>query len=304
MQARDLPWLSSNLEYLDQLFSNDRMPHGLIVHGPKGVGKQLLVNEIVHRWLQDTGTATHANDGDNQPHPDHINIQPEDGKKQISVDAIRGLIKRMVLTSSKGRQVAVIRPAEAMNRNAANSLLKTLEEPTDGSLLILVTDAVSRLLPTITSRCQRIHIHAPTREVAAQWLSAQGVEANTLLDLTGNAPLEAKRLADAGLTEQLVTFEQQIEALRSQTTDVPTVASEWLEHDATIVLDWLYYATAKRIKAAPAESLVLHNYLTGIAAARILANTALNTQLLYEALLTPWYDQFGRSMDYLPSLYT
>ena len=100
------------------------------------------------------------------------------GKKpsrEISVDQIRDLSNFANLSAHcGGYRVVLIHPAESMNNNAANSLLKTLEEPTDKLLFLLVTHKPQQLLPTILSRCLGFTVRTPTRELGAAWLDAAG----------------------------------------------------------------------------------------------------------------------------------
>ena len=120
--------------------------------------------------------------------------------REISVDQIRDLSSFANLSAHcGGYRVVVIHPAEAMNNNAANSLLKTLEEPTDNLLFLLVTHKPQQLLPTILSRCLSFAVHTPTREVGAAWLAQQGVKnPEQALAQTGFAPLQALEWAESG----------------------------------------------------------------------------------------------------------
>ena len=148
-------------------------------------------------------------------HPDFRKIQPdalsatEDGEekpsgkkpsREISVDQIRDLSSFANLSAhSGGYRVVVINPAESMNHNAANSLLKTLEEPTDKLLFLLVSNKPQQLLPTILSRCLSFTVHTPTREVGTAWLKQQGVKnPEHALAQTGFAPLQALGWAESG----------------------------------------------------------------------------------------------------------
>ncbi len=99
---------------------------------------------------------------------------PELKLGQISVDQVRDLAQQLALSSHEGAgTVVLIKPAHALNRFSSNALLKTLEEPRPGVLLILLTSSPSLLPATLRSRCLRLRLPAPDRESALAWLQAQ-----------------------------------------------------------------------------------------------------------------------------------
>ncbi len=105
-------------------------------------------------------------------HPDIKLIEPEDGKT-IKIDQIRQAIEFLKLKSSKGK-VLIIDQAEKMTVEASNALLKTLEEPPESTLIILITSNHNRLLPTIVSRCKKIRFRSLSQEEVTQILSLKG----------------------------------------------------------------------------------------------------------------------------------
>ena len=129
----------------------------------------------------------------------------EDSKKkpskQIRIDEVRAMLDWAGKTSSRGRgKVVVLHPAEALNLQSANALLKTLEEPAPGTRLILTVSDTSTLLPTVRSRCQQLRLPAPSAEVGQAWLAAQGVaDPAALLAACSGRPLDAWALAQAGV---------------------------------------------------------------------------------------------------------
>lgn len=139
-------------------------------------------------------------------HPDFHELKPEvnarDGKlsRDIKVAEVRALIQSLQLHARQdGFKVALIHPAARLNINAANSLLKTLEEPSNNTVLILVNEGNERLLPTITSRCQNIHFSAPLLNQSIPWLQGQidnPASAEALLRLNNGAPLAALAAQD------------------------------------------------------------------------------------------------------------
>ncbi|HWK52883.1 MAG TPA: hypothetical protein VNR18_00800, partial [Hyphomicrobiales bacterium] len=128
-------------------------------------------------------------------HPDWLLLEPE--KRQITVGQIRELIEFAHNTSQRGTKVLVLHPAEAMNLNAANAVLKILEEPPPGTVLILVSHHSGQLLATLRSRCQQLEVALPSNEQALAWLQQMGAsDAQRLLHKARGAPLRALALRD------------------------------------------------------------------------------------------------------------
>ena len=130
-------------------------------------------------------------------HPDYLAVGPLEDSRQIRVEQIRELAEQLALSShGGGASVALIAPADAMNANAANALLKTLEEPRGGVSLLLLTALPSRLAATILSRCQRLVVPRPSRGQSLAWLARRAGAGpwEAVLDVIGNAPFEALSL--------------------------------------------------------------------------------------------------------------
>jgi DNA polymerase-3 subunit delta' len=155
---------------------------------------------------------------------------------------MRAAADRLTRTSYRqGYKVVVVDPAHQMTPAAANAILKTLEEPQPPSLLILVTSHPSLLLPTVRSRCQKVHAPRPDRAAAMQWLSqhAGRAVAPALLEFAGGAPLRALELADGrfdALNEQMT---KGVGALLTQQADVTQVAAQWEKEALGERLIWL-----------------------------------------------------------------
>ena len=215
------PWQTDSWQSLQGLRA--RLPHALLLKGAQGIGKLDLALNFAQSLLcekpNSNGTACQECNSchwfEQDSHPDFRLIQPdaltaaEDGEekqagkkpsREISVDQIRELSSFANLSAHcGGYRVVLIHPAEAMNNNAANSLLKSLEEPTDKLLFLLVTHKPQQLLPTILSRCLCFTIHTPTRETGSAWLTQQGVKnPEQALAQTGFAPLQALDWVESG----------------------------------------------------------------------------------------------------------
>jgi DNA polymerase-3 subunit delta' len=215
-QAFLYPWLQEKWNAL--MSSTARIAPALLLHGTPGVGKFELARQISKARLcekalppnfepcQQCASCVLFEAG---THPDYLILEPEAEKAeegelaqptskakpaaQISVAGVRASIEFNQLSSSRGHgKIIVIHPAETMNHHAANALLKTLEEPAAGVQLVLVSDHPGRLPPTIRSRCSKVQIVRPEREIAIQWLKGQQVqEPGRALDEAGGAPRSA-----------------------------------------------------------------------------------------------------------------
>ncbi|HNF64555.1 MAG TPA: DNA polymerase III subunit delta', partial [Plasticicumulans sp.] len=164
------PWLRGIWAQLAPALAAGRLPHALLLAGPEGLGKMAFAQALGEALLCESQRPDHHACGHCRAcrllaagsHPDlHVVVPAEEGKA-IRVDAIRELIGFAALTPQfGGRRVLRLAPAELLNVNAANALLKTLEEPAPGSHLILVSARPARLLPTVRSRCQTIRFAPP-----------------------------------------------------------------------------------------------------------------------------------------------
>ena len=161
----------------------------------------------------------------------------DDGKPrtEIIVDQIRGLSERLALTPQfGGHQIALIDPADAMNISASNALLKTLEEPTPATLIMLVADQPSRLPATIRSRCQRIEFRVPALAQASEWLTRQGVDAKSAaaaLDAGGGNPGLALSWVQSGGLAMREEVAMDLRGLWSGKASMVEVANRWSKAD-------------------------------------------------------------------------
>ena len=217
----------------------DRLPHAILVSGQKGIGKLEFASALAGRLLCETagpmaeacGTCQGCRLFGAQTHPDFRLIEPEalgaqgasavvaedpeeksagPAKRakpsiEIKVEQIRDLADFLNIGSHRaGRRIVLVYPAEQLSKNAANSLLKALEEPPSGAMFILVSNNPTDLLPTIRSRCVVVALRVPAAEIGGAWLAAQGVAgAKGWLKFYGGAPLLAKAKLDAGPIDTL-----------------------------------------------------------------------------------------------------
>jgi DNA polymerase-3 subunit delta' len=127
-----------------------------------------------------------------------------------------------------------------MNNNAANALLKTLEEPQGNTLLLLISHNHGLLPRTILSRCQHVLTSIPDRGVALAWLEARGIEqANEHLQLVGGAPLKAVLAAENGWLQQYETLLADLSRLFNRRDNMVSVSVRWHDWDIETLINWL-----------------------------------------------------------------
>jgi DNA polymerase-3 subunit delta' len=244
-----LPWHEGARTRIETALAGGRLPHGLLLHGPDGVGKERFATALAaglfcsgrRHGVTPCGECPECALSRAASHPDlHWLRRPED-KKSIGVDAVREACDQLGMTSMRGGyRVAIVTPAHLMTHNAMNALLKTLEEPAPRTLLVLVTSRPSGLLATLRSRCQRVEIPRPPAGQCSEWLADRlgAPVAPRLLDLAGGAPLKALVLAPhfEGLEAQMTDM---LDALLGGRAEVTRLAADMLGEGLPTRLDWL-----------------------------------------------------------------
>lgn len=181
-------WLNTYQVQLSQQITAERLPHALLIKGIKGAGKTALSQWLVsvllcqqksfdstqNRYMP-CGTCKSCQLMRSETFPEHIAVAPE--KNSLGVDAIRQATKFFEKKPQIGHVKAVeIHDAQWMTIAAANALLKTLEEPSAQSYIILISSDADRMLPTIISRCSVIDIRPPSGETLLAQLSSQALK--------------------------------------------------------------------------------------------------------------------------------
>jgi len=305
------PWQEASWQQLQLL--RQRMPHAILFHGAAGIGK----SDFIERYAQGLLCEAVLPDGhacgqcascgwfSQQNHPDYRRVRPEaledepaadgeegDGEarktsaksakapsKEIKIEQIRNLADFMnISTHRQGLRVVVLYPAEALNMPASNALLKTLEEPPPGTVFLLASNSLDRLLPTILSRCRKFALPMPSHAEALAWLKSQGVpDADSWLREQGGAPLAAMAQAEVGNRDDLEVLLQLLAhpsvegALKvaDKLQKVPLSAQvSWLQR-------WLYdvfsYKLAGNIRYYPRYQKELASLAAKIHVSRLLA---------------------------------
>lgn len=245
------PWHRETLQALLAQQHEGRLPHALLMSGALGTGKYRLGRAFLEALMCQKPVgglacgecqACHLSAAGS--HPDLVIVQPEEAGKAIKIDQIRRLVEFASRTPQfGGYRLALIAPAEAMNRNAQNALLKTLEEPGENTLLLMLSHQPGRLLPTVRSRCQQRVLPLPPRDQAVSWLSeqvGQSERAEALLALAGGAPLQALALDGSDWFAGREKIVNQCLALLAGRQPVSLVAQAFAGHDAGSLLEALY----------------------------------------------------------------
>jgi DNA polymerase-3 subunit delta' len=264
-----MPWHLAIWHQLTRLADSGRMPHALLIHGAHGLGKQSLAEALIARTLcakpeeQACGHCHSCRMLASGYHPDLLRVGPEEGKRQIRIDPIREVNRFVSQTAQQGGyRVIVISPAEAMNIAAANALLKSLEEPGDKTLFILLSDVPSRMLPTIRSRCQQWSLPSVAFEACRGWLIEKlnsADEAYFWWQVAGGLPLLAVELAapeERALRHQIHdSFEQLVRGAE------PVSEAARLDRQAIDAILWYGIAWLEDLirLGLSGEAEVLHN---------------------------------------------
>ena len=304
----DITWHKEFAQAWQDRIRHGRIPHAVLLAGPPGVGKRAAAGWIAAGRLGiGKPPAMPQFPFERLEHADLQWLEPPEDKHGILIEQVRALVSNLQLTSYEGHgKVAVIEPANTMTTSAANSLLKTLEEPPGDTLLVLVADRIGRLPPTVFSRCQRIDFPPPGESEGLSWLDRlqPGGRWAEALRVAGNAPLAAIDALEN--LDTLATMSRELGAIGSGKLSPVEVAERWSKLEPAFVLDWLArqlqqgaLALAGGRDRAPGlvidESVLkrmdrrnLFCYLDRINRLRGQPRGSYNVQLTLESLLIDW----------------
>lgn len=303
-KLEELPWLNQPWQQLCHYLQSGKLPQALLLTGPEGVGKQILARAFVRRLLCNQpaddaacGICPSCKLYDAGNHPDAITVAPEEAGKSILIDQVRGLIAKLSLKPQYGTyRVVTIVPADKLNRAAANSLLKTLEEPEARTLLLLLTHNPAVLPATIRSRCQFLIVDSPERSQTLGWLKPMlddATQADMLLIMAGGSPFRALELARSDLPLARLRFFKSWQALLLKKADPLQTAEQWQKTAGETLLAWLASWTIDLVRLAQTSDAVFVENHDLLADLNVLASR-LNAKKLFK-----FYDQLGVSLQAL-----
>ncbi|MDD2760173.1 MAG: DNA polymerase III subunit delta' [Methylomonas sp.] len=318
------PWQQEVWAYLQGYLEQQRIPQALLISGPSGIGKRHLANAFAASLMCRMPLVDHSACGHcqsctllaAQTHTDLLVVEPDEPGKAIGIDKIRQLIVKLALKPQfETSRVVIITPADQMNTASANAFLKCLEEPTERTCLILLTEKPSRLPATIRSRCQSVQCPPPDRKIAVTWLQQQGAreDADLLLSLSLRAPLVAKAYSEQGLIGVRKAYFDVWVQLADGKQNIVAIAEQWQKAeslDLATLYRWMSSWVADTIKIAHgadtgslqnpdfkkslqalAERLELtglYRFYDDLLMAQAQLGTQINKQLMLEQILINW----------------
>jgi len=248
-----LPWQAPLWRLAAQAIEQDRLGHALLLSGLRGTGKRSFARILAAALWCKTPLAQRLPCGRcddcrqvlSEAHPGYTALRVEEDKRDISIDAVRMLCERMGMTSHDGRsKVAIIDPADSLNRNGVNALLKTIEEPPPRTHLLLISERPLALPATLRSRCQQLRFAIPARNEALGWLAQSGAaapaEAAAALDAAHGAPLLALQLLQDKSLELQQSWRAALLDLAAGRSEPLKAAAGVGEAQAQAFLRWLY----------------------------------------------------------------
>lgn len=325
MRNKLYPWQQNDWQQLQSYVKQHRVPQALLINGALGIGKLHLAEQFAYALLCERPELDGLSCGKcsrcllvkAETHPDFIDLRPEEDSKtkkqkiSISIDQIRTLIEKLSLKPQFERhRVILIHPADALNNAAANAFLKYLEEPTERTVLILVTHRMNKLSATIKSRCQKFTMAMPDKNLVLQWLSQQTNNAEIVFNLAQGSPLLAQQYAtDEHLTQRRDCFDAWLSIAKQKSHPI-LIAEQWLKFPETTLLFWLSSWVIDLIRyrhqvvpknlyhadlqvelsdlAARINSIKLYEFYDLLLQSRRRLETQINKQVLWEEILIAW----------------
>tara|TARA_R110000751_G_scaffold91266_3_gene179049 strand:- start:256281 stop:257168 length:888 start_codon:yes stop_codon:yes gene_type:complete len=255
------PWLARSFKQLSDRIAANKLHHALLIQGPSGLGKASFSLQLAQLLLcsarQDGNACGRCQSCLLNAASNHPDLHMVESDKQIGVDQIRDAIKKLVSSAHlSGAKVLIIYSAHTMTESSANALLKTLEEPTANTFLLLTTDKPERILPTIRSRCEKLALPLPDLNTTMAWVKTQ---INADVDINLAKLFSARPLAlVAELQEEqhfsYDTFSNGLDALLQGRLSSTQLAMDW-QDSADKVVKWTQYWARLQCAELVSESI-------------------------------------------------
>ena len=254
------PWQKQIWSNFCDTAKSQKLPHAILFDGPAGVGVEKLTLAAARYLLclsplDDVAcgrcrSCSLLNSGAN---PDLLVIGLEEGATQIKVDQVRRCVEFDAKTSHfEVHKVIVVMAAESMNVNAANALLKNLEEPIGKTRFLLSCENVDSLLPTIRSRCQRVSTSLPSLHEALEWIGEtefSSEQLQTWFSRFGGAPVAVKNALSAGVVEALSQFAHGLSQMATHQRGAISVSADWKKLDVDTLFSVQFWVLEELIRA-------------------------------------------------------
>lgn len=307
-----LPWQHEQWQQMTQMASKKQMPHAWLFVGPQGVGKRHFMRALTALLLCEKretyacGQCRSCQQFVAGHHPNAHYLQREidektgKQKRDITIEQVRDMNERLALSSHYGQaKLALIDPADALNQSSVNALLKTIEEPPANSYVLLVSERLLALAPTLRSRCQQLRFAVPPHTESIKWLGSD-INADFALHQSLGAPIKARQLMDSGLLERRREWVTELTRISMQKADpmqlagTLTASKVSAKEDAADFLRWfLTWLTAEMRLTAKSNGTYRPVALDAmmretLESQRRLAGNGM-PQLILESLLVNWW---------------
>lgn len=307
-----LPWHAKEWTQLNRQLSAGRLPHALLVVGRQHTGKSQFALAL-SRLLLCTQAEGSLNCGKchacelsaSGGHGDFRWVTPGENSRVIKIDQIRDMLRFSNKTAGFGlRKVIVLSPADSMNVNAFNALLKLLEEPAADTYILLVCDHMHGIPATIRSRCHILRLPTPDKESSLDWLdrtTGQRDRSQRLLSLSDGLPMLARELDYSGNVDELAARRLGLEGLLTGRLTVHQVYAQWSESEVSEFLEALMVDLQRTVgsqsllRLRTRQGQALFDLLDELSQLRRSVSAGANPakQLLMEALLSKMHRRLG-----------
>lgn len=309
--AEDCFWHARNWAALTR--DPSKLSHALLLHGPGGVGKRAFGWRLAHALLcahpksdaEACGNCSSCHLFTAGNHPDLMYVAPLGDSRSIVIDQIRAVREFVALRPHTAlRKLVLLAPADAMNLNSANALLKLLEEPPVSSLLLLISSVPAQLPATIRSRCTPVPFRPPPAADTVEWLRERGVEGESAamaLRLGAGAPLRALAIVRAGELAEHAEWLRDVQSLQAGEEDPLRCTARWKGYGVDRCLEWLQRYVADSLDATMQSAGTdkksmfardLFEYFDVLSEAKALSKGPLDETLLLENVLIGWFRLF------------
>ena len=261
-----LPWHAAAWQRFNQQLAEQKLPHAVLLAGVPHTGASRLALALARLLLchqpsggLNCGRCQACELSASGSHGDFIWLQPEEGSRVIKIDQVREAVGPAYQTAGFGeRKVIVLAPADAMNIASANALLKSLEEPSPGTHLILVCNQLHSVPPTIRSRCQIVKLPTPGPEECLPWLdnlTGDHAQSKKLLGLCDGLPLLAESMYRDQDAEEVHAVRLACRGLFAGRVAADSAVGILAQGDAEEMLDQFYMSAQAYLKALDREGL-------------------------------------------------